>query len=570
MGVCQIVKIFAKFLGVRMVIKNATQESDIEMSQCDNHWYNEYRYIIHKFGAQLIKRFVIGFICLTLFSCTSQNNQRPVELRIEAVDSLYSVLYGTTKWAKVHAGEYLIQLDYRKAIDSVFKAENEEFGQEEGYRIGIWRVLALASRTDEQRDFWISKIKEVYENDRASDKIHALESLAKLGISVETDPGEIVSADAVFKSWAYALSSPDAKTSVISRLIKNIESEEVDLKVKKRSVYVLRQLGSLDTREWNELFRLAINLENYSDLKFYLNSLLYVTAPTDTLHNNHLDIIENALYDYTTSDNLTLKREIALALSERGDTSHIDLLQKYLRQKEDGNFEEISDLRTAAALAILRIDRRQVTRLAGLDWFVIVLYGASMLGIGFFYSRKNKTKEDYLLGGRQMNSVLVGISLFATLLSTVSYVSYPGEMIKYGPVIFAGMLGFPLVYFVAGWWLIPRIMEMKVTSAYEILELKLGLSIRVLATFMFLSLRFLWMATIMYATVDVALLSVVPIDNFYVPYISTLLLLITIVYTSMGGLRAVVVTDVIQTVIFLGGALISILMVCYHFGSFTS
>src|SRR5690606_2118712 len=66
------------------------------------------------------------------------------------------------------------------------------------------------------------------------------------------------------------------------------------------------------------------------------------------------------------------------------------------------------------------------------------------------------------------------------------------------------------------------------------------------------------------------LFSVVNIDRFYVPLISTLLLLITIVYTSMGGLQAVVVTDVIQSVVILGGALISILIVSYQFGSFTT
>src|SRR5690606_1647921 len=101
----------------------------------------------------------------------------------------------------------------------------------------------------------------------------------------------------------------------------------------------------------------------------------------------------------------------------------------------------------AAAYAILRIDRRGEPALAWFDWVVIFLYGGLMLGIGWYYSKKNLTKEDYLLGGRKMNSITVGISLFATLLSTLSYLSYPGEMIKYGPVIFAGMLGFPFVYF---------------------------------------------------------------------------------------------------------------------------
>ncbi|MCO5237991.1 MAG: sodium/solute symporter [Chitinophagaceae bacterium] len=210
------------------------------------------------------------------------------------------------------------------------------------------------------------------------------------------------------------------------------------------------------------------------------------------------------------------------------------------------------------------------TQLTHLDWIVLLLYGGGMLLIGWIYSRKNKTKEDYLLGGRKMNPTAVGISLFASLMSTLSYLTYPGEMILHGPAIFAGILAFPLVYYIVGWWLIPRFMKMNVTSAYEILELKLGLRVRMLAIFMFLSLRLLWMATIIYVTVDVALYSVIQFDRIYVPYIGAILTIITIFYTSMGGLRAVVVTDVIQSFIFLGGALLSIVVVCVHLGSFTA
>ena len=210
------------------------------------------------------------------------------------------------------------------------------------------------------------------------------------------------------------------------------------------------------------------------------------------------------------------------------------------------------------------------TALTYLDWIVLLAYGAGMLFIGWFYSRKNKTKDDYLLGGRKMNPTAIGISLFATLMSTLSYLTYPGETIQHGPVIFTGILAFPLVYYVVGWWLIPRFMKMNVTSAYEILEKKLGLSVRMLAIFMFLSLRLLWMATIIYVTVDVALYSVIQFDRSYVPWIGALLTVITIFYTSMGGLKAVVVTDVIQSFIFLGGALLSIVVVCFQLGSFTA
>lgn len=210
------------------------------------------------------------------------------------------------------------------------------------------------------------------------------------------------------------------------------------------------------------------------------------------------------------------------------------------------------------------------SELTVLDWVVLVTYAMSMLFIGWFYSRKNKTKDDYLLGGRKMNPTAVGISLFATLMSTLSYLTYPGEMIKHGPIIFAGTLAFPLIYYVAGWWLIPRIMATRVTSAYEILETKLGVTVRLLATFLFLSLRLLWMATIIYVTVDVALLSVVQFDRAYIPVIGLIITVITIVYTSMGGLRAVVLTDVVQSMIFLGGAVLSIIVACYHLDSFAS
>jgi Na+/proline symporter len=72
------------------------------------------------------------------------------------------------------------------------------------------------------------------------------------------------------------------------------------------------------------------------------------------------------------------------------------------------------------------------------DWAVVIAYGLGMLGIGWFYSRRSRTADDYLLAGRRERPWLVGISLFATLLSSVSYLAYPGEMIKNGPMILAG------------------------------------------------------------------------------------------------------------------------------------
>ncbi|SHN33098.1 transporter, SSS family [Cyclobacterium lianum] len=525
-----------------------------------------------------MKSFLYGLIVLALplVSCevnTHSGAEVSSEVRQEAITQLQSVLYSDLNWEKVHAAEYLLELDYRSGVDSVFKREEKEFGNELYYRIGIWRVLAQSDGNEELRKIWIDKIREVYKDSSSLDRVHAAEALAKLGIAPRT---EIETQDqilSIFSTWANAYASDSGKKSSLDELMKLIKDKDQPERVRKLAAYALRSIRDIAHADWYQLTEMAINQTDISDFAVYLASMCWITAPADSLSGSRMKQIKEELTQVTNREDWIHQREYAYTLAEEGNVADRKVLAEMLNTKTDDGYvnnNERTDLKVTAAYALLRIDRRVETHLSWVDWLVISLYGGLMLGIGYFYSKRNKTKEDYLLGGRNMNAVSIGVSLFATLLSTVSYLSYPGEMIKYGPVIFAGMLGFPLVYFVAGWWLIPRIMAMKVTSAYEILELKLGLSIRMLAIFMFLSLRFLWMATIIYVTVDVAFLSVVPLDPYYVPFISTFLLIITIIYTSMGGLKAVVLTDVVQSIVFLGGALLSIVIVSLHFGSVSS
>jgi SSS family solute:Na+ symporter len=109
-------------------------------------------------------------------------------------------------------------------------------------------------------------------------------------------------------------------------------------------------------------------------------------------------------------------------------------------------------------------------------------------------------------------------------------------------------------------------MELEVTSAYEILEKQLGVSIRVLGSLLFLSLRFLWMASIVYWTTMIVLIPAAGIDERHASKFAILLGVITVIYTSMGGLRAVVVTDVIQTSILFSGAVVSLVLITCSLG----
>ena len=196
-----------------------------------------------------------------------------------------------------------------------------------------------------------------------------------------------------------------------------------------------------------------------------------------------------------------------------------------------------------------------------LDWLIVIAYLILMLLLGYFSSKKNKTAEDYVLGGKSMNPFMIGISLFATMFSTLSYLSYPGEMIKYGPVFLTGILAFPIASLIVGKYLIPHFMNLKVKSAYEILEIKLGSKTRKLGVLFFLSLRFLWMTTIIYATVDTAFVPIFNLSKSLVPLISIILSILTVVYTTMGGIKAVVKTDVAQSVIMFFGLIVTIIII---------
>ena len=69
-----------------------------------------------------------------------------------------------------------------------------------------------------------------------------------------------------------------------------------------------------------------------------------------------------------------------------------------------------------------------------------------MIGVGWYCSRKQTGPEEYFLASRSMGSFIVGISTFATLLSTISYLASLGEIIKHGPVFLCGFLAAPVIF----------------------------------------------------------------------------------------------------------------------------
>ena len=205
--------------------------------------------------------------------------------------------------------------------------------------------------------------------------------------------------------------------------------------------------------------------------------------------------------------------------------------------------------------------------LAALDWVIIIIYASATIGLGWYYSRRQRSRQEYFVGSGSMNPMLIGVSLFATLLSTISYLSIPGEALGKGPVVMTGMLALPVVYFIVGHVLLPVYMRQRVTSAYELLEAKLGSGIRILGASMFIVLRLAWMSLLIYLAAK-AMTTMMDLEERHIPVIVLVTGTVAVVYTSLGGLRAVVITDALQTMLLFGGALLVLVTITVHFGGF--
>lgn len=205
----------------------------------------------------------------------------------------------------------------------------------------------------------------------------------------------------------------------------------------------------------------------------------------------------------------------------------------------------------------------------GLHWIdgaIIAAYACSMMGLGWYYSRKQASTDEYFVGNRTMNPFLIGISLFATLLSTITYLSSPGEMVRHGPAAFVGVFAIPISYLIVGYVLIPVFMRQRVTSAYELLELKLGLAARLTGATMFIVLRLMWMSVLIYFA-SKAMLAMMGLEGQMALFGITLVTgAVAVVYSSLGGLRAVVITDLLQFLLLFGGAVLVVVVISMRLG----
>ncbi|GFS02379.1 sodium-coupled monocarboxylate transporter 1, partial [Elysia marginata] len=185
------------------------------------------------------------------------------------------------------------------------------------------------------------------------------------------------------------------------------------------------------------------------------------------------------------------------------------------------------------------------------DYVVFAISIAVSLGIGIFYAFMNRWKnniEEYLMGGRSMGFLPTAVSLVVSFQSAVTMLGIPAECYYNGFQYLWFAVGLALSMMLVVNVGVSMFCSLRITSAYEYLELRFqSKSVRLLASFMGILQNVFWMGVVMYApAVALEAVSGYPVWNSNV--VTTIA---AIIYTSLGGLKAVIWTDVFQSIVML-------------------
>ncbi|MGA0848817.1 MAG: sodium:solute symporter [Chthoniobacterales bacterium] len=206
----------------------------------------------------------------------------------------------------------------------------------------------------------------------------------------------------------------------------------------------------------------------------------------------------------------------------------------------------------------MRVEGAQVVALPVVDWIVLGLYFAAMLGVGFYFYRSGKsaTAEGFTKADGAMPGWVVGLSILATYLSSISFLALPGRAYAGNWNAFVFSLSMPLALWAAARWFVPYYRASGEVSAYSHLETRFGPWARVYAGVCYLLTQLARMGSVMF-------LMALPLHlllGWEMHWIILLTGASVIVYTMLGGIVAVMWSDAVQALILMAGALLCLVL----------
>jgi len=192
-----------------------------------------------------------------------------------------------------------------------------------------------------------------------------------------------------------------------------------------------------------------------------------------------------------------------------------------------------------------------------LDWIVIVIYLVGMIGIGlYFYLReKRNSTSNFFVGGRSIPFWAAGVSLYAANTSSISFIAIPAKAFETNwQYLTNNLIAVFGLMFVAV-WIVPLLRRLDLMSVFSYLETRFHPSIRMLASALCILTQ---IGSRMSVILFLPALAIATITGISVTLSVVLMGGFTIIYTAMGGMKAVIWTDFVQVIVKMGGAIFAI------------
>ncbi|AXP80124.1 Sodium/glucose cotransporter [Mariniflexile rhizosphaerae] len=187
-----------------------------------------------------------------------------------------------------------------------------------------------------------------------------------------------------------------------------------------------------------------------------------------------------------------------------------------------------------------------------IDVTIVIISVLFTLGAGFYFARRQKSSDHYFSGSKTIPAWAIGISIFATLISSVTFLAYPAAAYKSNWILLVQGLMVPIVLVGLIWVIIPLFRKVIRLSTYEYFERRFGVFARMYSSIAFILTHFSKMGTVLYL-VSLALATLTGLDvTTYILMLSVVIIFLTL----LGGIEAVIWMDVIQGFLLIGGGLL--------------
>lgn len=194
-----------------------------------------------------------------------------------------------------------------------------------------------------------------------------------------------------------------------------------------------------------------------------------------------------------------------------------------------------------------------------LDYSIIIILLLVSLYIGFYFSKGQKSTQKYFAAEGKIPAWAIGISILATLVSSVTFLAYPGEGFSSNWIRLVQGLMVPLVLLVFIWGIVPLYRNVIGLSAYEYFEKRFGYFARIYASLGFIFAHFSKMGTVIYL-LGLAIGKLLGVDTITLIW---MLGAIVILLTLLGGIEAVIWLDVIQGFLLMAGGIVAFLILIF-------